>query len=120
MRCEAADGNGTNNANFNTPAQDGQAPRMQMFLWPGNQFGPQNEVIVDGLGSFGSAWARFGPPLTDAAISGSLYNAGNGCVAADYAGNPGGNWIADGRARNTMSMTSATPLGALPATPPSS
>ena len=94
VRCEAADGNGTNNANFNTPAQDGQPPRMQMFLWPGNQFGSQNEVIVDGLGSFGSAWARFGPPLTDVPVSGRLYNANNGCVAADYAANPGGDWIA--------------------------
>ena len=36
VRCEAADGSGTNNANFSTPAADGAgAPRMQMFLWPG-------------------------------------------------------------------------------------
>jgi hypothetical protein len=34
VRAEAQDSSGTNNANFNTPA-DGQPPRMQMFLWPG-------------------------------------------------------------------------------------
>ena len=32
VRAEAQDGSGTNNANFGTPP-DGQAPRMQMFLW---------------------------------------------------------------------------------------
>ena len=93
VRCEAADGSGTNNANFNTPALDGSAPRMQMFLWPGNQFGPQNEVVVGGA-SYGSAWARFGPPFTNAGTSGSVFAAGNGCVAADYAGAPSGDWIA--------------------------
>ena len=93
VRCEAADGNGTNNANFNTPAADGQAPRMQMFLWPGNQFGPQNEVVANGV-SYAAAWARFGPPATNAGVSGQIINAGNGCVAADYAGAPAGDWMA--------------------------
>ena len=93
-RCEAADGNGTNNANFNTPVNDGGTPRMQMFLWPGNQFGAQNEVVVDGLGSFGSSWARFSPPPTVAGTAGRIINAGNGCVAADYAGAPSGDWMA--------------------------
>ena len=31
VRAEAADGNGTNNANFNPPTNDGGARRMQMF-----------------------------------------------------------------------------------------
>ena len=48
VRAEAADGNGTNNANFNPPLNDGGTPRMQMYLWPGNQVGAQNLVIVDG------------------------------------------------------------------------
>ena len=39
VRAEAADGNGTNNANFGTPVTDGGTPRMQMYLWPGTQFG---------------------------------------------------------------------------------
>ncbi len=33
VRAEAQDGGGTNNANFSTPAADGGAPRMQMYLW---------------------------------------------------------------------------------------
>ena len=94
VRAEAADGAGTNNANFSTPAADGGTPRMQMFLWPGNQFGPQNEVVVPGVGSFGSSWARFSPPPTVAGDSGQLIDAGTGCAPADYASAPAGDWIA--------------------------
>jgi extracellular elastinolytic metalloproteinase len=98
VRAEAADGGGTNNANFSTPIEPpptpGSVPRMQMFLWPGNQFGAQNQVVVDGLGSFGSSWARFSPAPTPAGTSGQLIDAGNGCTAADYAGAPAGDWIA--------------------------
>ena len=71
VRCEAADGSGTNNANFSTPASGG-TPRMQMFLWPGNQFGRQNQVVVNGVGEFGAVWSRFGPPATPAGVSGPL------------------------------------------------
>jgi hypothetical protein len=72
VRAEAADGSGTNNANFSTPAADGGTPRMQMYLWPGNQFGNQNQVVVDGLGSFGALWSRFGPSPTPAGTGGQL------------------------------------------------
>ncbi len=92
VRAEAADGNGTNNANFSTPAGVG-TPRMQMFLWPGNQFGPQNEVIAQGV-SYGASWARFSPAPTVAGTSGQFVDAGNGCAAGDYAGAPAGDWIA--------------------------
>ena len=94
VRAEAADGNGTNNANFSTPAADGSPPRMQMYLWPGNQFGPQNHVVVDGAGTFGASWSRFGPAPTDAGLPGrTLLFAGTGCDAADYPdAEPG--WIA--------------------------
>ena len=54
VRAEAADGNGTNNAMFGTPVNDGGTPRMQMYLWPGNQFGSQNSVTVDGVGTYGA------------------------------------------------------------------
>ena len=81
VRCEAADGSGTNNANFSP-----SGARMQMFLWPGNQLGSQNLVSVPGVGDFGAGWARFGPPATNAGVSGQLANVGNGCVAGDYAG----------------------------------
>jgi hypothetical protein len=97
VRAEAADGGGTNNANFSTPVEtpaSGGTPRMQMFLWPGNQFGAQNQVVVDGLGSFDSSWARFSPAPTVAGTSGRLIVAGNGCTPADYAGAPAGDWIA--------------------------
>ena len=72
VRAEAADGSGTNNANFNTPAADGNPPRMQMYLWPGNQLGRQNQVVVAGVGEFGAGWARFGPPATTAGTSGQI------------------------------------------------
>jgi extracellular elastinolytic metalloproteinase len=72
VRCEAADGSGTNNANFSTPAADSGTPRMQMFLWPGNQFGRQNQLVVNGVGEFGATWARFGPPATNAGTSGPI------------------------------------------------
>ncbi|MGH3013298.1 MAG: M36 family metallopeptidase, partial [Gaiellaceae bacterium] len=76
VRCEAADGSGTNNANFSTPDEDpGEepgTPRMQMFLWPGNQLGRQNQVVVDGVGEFGAGWSRFGPPASPAGVSGPI------------------------------------------------
>jgi extracellular elastinolytic metalloproteinase len=71
VRCEAADGSGTNNANFSTPASGG-TPRMQMFLWPGNQFGSQNQVALTGGASFGANWARYGPPATNAGVTNQI------------------------------------------------
>ena len=94
VRAEAADGDGTNNANFNTPASGG-SPRMQMFLWPGNQFGAQNQVVVDGVASFDASWSRFGPAPTPAGLAGTLVYGGTGCTAAMYPATlPSGNWIA--------------------------
>ena len=75
VRCEAEDGSGTNNANFSTPTEPtatSGVPRMQMFLWPGNQFGRQNQVVVNGVGEFGAVWSRFGPPATNAGVNGTL------------------------------------------------
>ncbi len=72
VRCEAADGGGTNNANFSTPAADAGTPRMQMFLWPGNQFGPQNQVVIDGGAAIGAGWSRFGPPATNVGVGGPI------------------------------------------------
>ena len=77
VRCEAQDGSGTNNANFSTPAEPtatGGVPRMQMYLWPGSTttFGLQNQVSIMGVGDFGAGWARFGPPATNAGVSGQL------------------------------------------------
>ena len=69
VRAEAADGNGTNNAMFGTPPNDGGTPRMQMYLWPGNQFGSQNSVTVDGV-TYGASYARFTPAATKAGLAG--------------------------------------------------
>ena len=89
VRCHVASGAGTNNANFSTPSLGG-APRMRMYLWPGNQLGSRNEVVVSGVGSFGAGWARFGPPAMTGGTSGAIFNAGSGCVPADYTGIPAG------------------------------
>jgi extracellular elastinolytic metalloproteinase len=94
VRAEAADGSGTNNANFSTPAADAGTPRMQMFLWPGNQFGFQNEVTVAGGATYGARWARFGPPATNAGVSGQYVAAGTGCKKNDYPRTPPAGWIA--------------------------
>ena len=96
VRAEAADGNGTNNAMFGTPVNDGGTPRMQMYLWPGNQFGSQNQVTVDGVGTFNAAWSRFTPAPTVAGLPGSaLVYGGTGCAAISYPTPlPTGNWIA--------------------------
>lgn len=83
VRAEAADGSGNNNANFSTPAADGGPPRMQMYLWPGAQFGLPNGVTVDGT-TYGANFARFGPPALNAGVSGALVVAGTGCTADAY------------------------------------
>ena len=96
VRAEAQDGNGTNNANFSTPAADGGAPRMQMYLWPGNQLeGEQNQLTI-GATSYGASWARFGPPVPRAGLSGKTLIYGNtGCNETDYpVSRPDANWIA--------------------------
>jgi extracellular elastinolytic metalloproteinase len=85
VRCEAQDGSGTNNANFSTPAMDGGRPRMQMFLWPGLQFGLPNAITVDGpssaAGTYGGNYARFTPAPTSAGTSGTIVLADDGVDA---------------------------------------
>ena len=84
VRAEVADGAGSNNANFSTPPSGG-TPRMQMYLWPGAQFGLPNSITV-GTEVFAAGFARFGPPARNAGLTGRLVVAGgNGCAAADYA-----------------------------------
>ncbi|GGU20797.1 M36 family metallopeptidase [Nocardioides albus] len=83
---EAADGAGVNNANFASPAVDGsEQPRMQMYLWPGDQFGAQNQVVVDGVGSFDASWSRFAPaPTSEGVTADTLVHGGTGCDAGQY------------------------------------
>ncbi|WP_202865319.1 M36 family metallopeptidase [Ornithinimicrobium sufpigmenti] len=74
VRAEAMDGGGVNNANFSTPAQDGGRPRMQMYLWPGAQFGMPNGVTVGTGGdatTYDANFAMFTPAPTNAGLPGS-------------------------------------------------
>ena len=71
---DAQDGRGLNNANFGTPP-DGNAPRMQMFLWSAS--GPPGESLTINGGSLDGSYlgipAGFGDPLPeDAPIVGDL------------------------------------------------
>ena len=67
-----------------------------MYLWPGNQFGSQNIVTVDGVGNYNASWARNTPAATKAGIPTSTFvYAGTGCTAATYPATlPTGSWIA--------------------------
>ena len=47
----------------------------------GNQFGPQNQVVVAGVGEFGAGWARFGPPATTAGTGGQIVLVDDGSAA---------------------------------------
>ena len=82
VRCEAQDGSGTNNANFSTPANDGGRPRMQMFLWPGLQFGLPNALTLDSpsgaAGTYPANYARFTPAPTSAGLPGAIVLADDG------------------------------------------
>ena len=48
-------------------ADDGGAPRMQMYLWPGNQLGAAERASRSTAARrYGATWARFAPPATNA------------------------------------------------------
>ncbi|MEV6367846.1 M36 family metallopeptidase [Micromonospora musae] len=84
VQCEAHDGSGQNNANFSTPAMDGGRPRMQMFLWPGNQFGLPNTVTIDAgpaAGTYEAEYARFTPAPTSAGFAGQVAQVDDGVDA---------------------------------------
>ncbi|MDA0141984.1 M36 family metallopeptidase [Solirubrobacter deserti] len=89
VRAEAQDGNGVNNANFGTPAQDGGTPRMQMYVWPGSTttFGLPNALTIRGRGGavYQAGWSRFTPaPTNEGLANRTLVYAGNGCNDAAY------------------------------------
>jgi extracellular elastinolytic metalloproteinase len=67
VNAEAQDGGGTDNANFATPP-DGQAPRMQMYLWTGVG---THEVVVNST-NYLAQGATFGPALTTTGVTGAL------------------------------------------------
>jgi extracellular elastinolytic metalloproteinase len=97
VRCLAQSGAGLNNANFSTPTVESSAlPRMRMYLWPGNAFGFQNQVVVDDVGEFGARWARVTPAPTVDGLSGLTFvHGGTGCAADLYPEElPGTEWAA--------------------------
>lgn len=72
VRAEARDGGGINNANFATPP-DGQAPRMQMYLWrrvTGDIFEALAPEAV--VGVYSASVAGFGPRLSQTPLVGQL------------------------------------------------
>ena len=80
VSAEAQDGSGTNNANMLTPA-DGQAPRMQMYVWTPRI---SNQVSVNspaGIGPYPASAAAFGPPLNETGITGDVVLANDGVAA---------------------------------------
>lgn len=77
VRAESADGSGLDNANFATPI-DGFQPRMQMYLWGGNEsdFLSITEP-AEIVGSYdtrlsSNSQSPFGPALTDVPLVGEL------------------------------------------------
>lgn len=69
VQAEAQDGGGTDNANFATP-RDGNAPRMQMYLWTGA--GPTHKLQVQDGPQYVASGAAFGSPLTPTGVTGSV------------------------------------------------
>lgn len=70
---DAQDGSGVNNATFGTP-DDGQNPRMTMFLW--NPPGPPGNPLIINTGSLAGEYsgvpAIFGESLTETPITSNL------------------------------------------------
>lgn len=80
VKAEAQDGSGTNNANMLTPA-DGQAPRMQMYVWTPRI---SNQVAVNspaGLGPYPASAAAWGPQLNETGVTGDVVLANDGVAA---------------------------------------
>lgn len=70
VNAEAQDGGGTDNANFATPV-DGQAPRMQMYLWNS----PTTHQVLSGATTYDATGATWGPALSTTGLTGTLVRA---------------------------------------------
>jgi len=81
VNAEAQDGGGLDNANFATP-RDGQAPRMQMYLF--SIAGQPSHQVVAGGNAYGAAPAEFGAQIT-AAVTGALQVVNDGVGTASDA-----------------------------------
>ena len=78
VMADAQDGSGTDNANFATP-DDGQNPRMQMFMW-GSSGEPTLEVFSPSTeeGTYEYTAAQFGPGITRVPLKGDLVMVNDG------------------------------------------
>lgn len=77
VNAEAQDGSGTNNANFFTP-NDGNNPRMQMYLWNGTSSTTVTINSPSGIaGSYQAAGAAFGPGVFSS-LTGNLVRVNDG------------------------------------------
>jgi Zn-dependent metalloprotease len=88
VQAEAQDGSGLDNANFSTP-NDGQKPRMQMYLWSG----PEGDAFVTVGGSDTHAFSSsFGAAVTATGIAGPLavVNDGVGTTSDGCEASPAG------------------------------
>jgi extracellular elastinolytic metalloproteinase len=81
VNAEGQDGGGTDNAYFATP-NDGQNPRMQMFLWTGKG---DHQAVVGGT-VYAAQGAAFGPALNPTGVSGAVVLAHDGAGASDTDG----------------------------------
>ena len=71
VRAEAQDGSGSNNANFSTP-DDGNRPRMQMYLWDNPVTSGLKVISPSSIaGVYTAAAATFGPGLGNG-VTGSV------------------------------------------------
>lgn len=81
LRAEAQDGGDTDNANFSTPP-DGEAPRMQMYLWNNGGRALQIEGGEGVGGSYQTGRADFGPAVSTVPVTGNVV------IARDGSANP--------------------------------
>lgn len=85
VQADAQDGSGTNNANFGTPT-DGNAPRMQMFIWtsqnPDRDSDLDNGVIIHEYGH-GVSNRLTGGPANSSALN-AVQSGGMGEGWSDY------------------------------------
>ncbi len=119
VRAEALDGSGDSNANFSTPLEDGTGvPRMQMYLWSGQQFGLPNQVSVNSgsaSGTYAAQYAMFTPaPKTSAPrrnmvlVNDAVGNPSDGCQPHSCPPARSQSWIARPRVSARSTRRSST------------
>ena len=86
-------------------------PGCRCTSGPGTSSAPRTRWSSTAVGSFDAVWSRFGAAPTVAGTSGQLFNANNGCVAADYAGAAGKIVIVTGGSAGCQNVDKARRAG---------